>query len=259
MKKLLVIVPGFGTKRHLQSKLEWMKSNLARLMHPLVNTSVRIFQYNCWEDVDLKQELSMFFQDKPDQLTVIKEKGIVGQFLYKHCQPKDVVGYDYVMILFDDIVLPFNFNIADFIARYQLVKLDILSVTLVDNSPFIHLMGRGSQDMIRKTNFAELFVYLMSYEVYCRYITTFFDEQSVWLWGIDGTLDAQKFSIGLDDKYTVRHMIKGEGYNDNSLEEDHNAWDECCRMESKFGPRVKEGTVKVYGYYNVQTQTQGSA
>ena len=197
MKRLAVIVPGFGLPR-VDFKRENLKKNL-KTIKKTWNGFVDVIVFNYGSESANNESVKEVFQ-----------KGYVGQFIY--CMnPVNMKSYDAIMILLDDIELV-DVNINILVNNLYYYGLDIVSPSLTSNSkPGWDIMFQKENRGIRISKFLELFCYVMTpngYEKYHRLL----NEKSVWLWGIDLVLHNYGIKTGIVDEMTMHHHIKGEAY-----------------------------------------------
>jgi hypothetical protein len=203
--KLLVVVPGFGEPK-LEFKSRLLRSNLERVRDTFSGAvDVKLFNYG--------RDAANIAVDGVAVEEVVGP-GIIGQFLYRHVRPQVVSGYDYVIVMLDDIELSASVNIDRMILNYEKYAFDILSPSLTRDSVYSHqymLQREDSVKRIRITQCLEMFLYLMRPTSYTKWFNLL-DERSVWLWGIDYALYNYGIKTGLMDTMTVKHHIKGASH-----------------------------------------------
>jgi hypothetical protein len=200
MKKILVIIPGIG-EPYFDVKENLLYKNINIIKNTFLGkVDFKIFNYS-----NNKTSLPFSF---------IKKKGIIGEYLYKDITPDLIKGYDYVMILLDDIELTEGYNIDNMIFMLEQLSLDIISPSLTQDSKYtweFMLENNDYNNKLRIVNFCECFCYLMTQESYIKYYSLL-DEKTYWLWGIDMILYNMGFKIGIYNEYKIIHHFKSESY-----------------------------------------------
>jgi hypothetical protein len=240
-KRLLLCIPGFGLPK-LDQKLAMLKSNLALIQATKpdsLHINLKMFFYS------VKEYTAEWFEDLPgiDHKDIQVEAGVIGQFMYKYVTPDSVSEYDYIMFLMDDILLPDNFDISQFITIYDNNGLDIISPSLSTASArVVHKIMKNVPENVKKntplrvTTFCEFFCYLMTKESYTKYYA-FLDERSKWLWGVDVVLYTNGMTMGILDSYAMRHTFLGGS---NSSEARCEAQHVCQKFKSSRNEHVLE-------------------
>jgi hypothetical protein len=240
-KRLLLCVPGFGLPK-LPEKLAMLQKNLA-LIHAskpaTLHITLKMFFYSV---KDYKPE---WFEDLPgiDEHDIQVEAGVIGQFIYKYVTPDVVNEYDYILFIMDDILLPDNFDISQFMTIYENNGLDILSPSLnTASARVVHKIMKNDPENVKKntplrvTTFCEFFCYLMSKASYTKYYA-FLDERSKWLWGVDVVLYSNGMTMGILDLYAMRHTYLGGS---NGSEARCEAQHVCQKFKSSRNEHVLE-------------------
>lgn len=203
--KILVTIPGIGNS-NFNEKKEFLKRN-KNIIQSTFSGDVDFLIFN-YSDND--------FSDI-DGIKVIKEKGIIGEFIFKYLKPETLGSYDYIILIMDDVLLSDNINIDKMIEVYKNNNLNILSPALTNDSETFHrfmIKDEYYKECLRITNFSEFFFYLMDIKSYERYYKTY-DEKTYWTWGIDMCISLLGLKIGILNHYTVKHFFKGVGYNED--------------------------------------------
>jgi hypothetical protein len=219
--KILVTIPGIGDN-HFESKKTFLKRNI-EIIKNTFNGDVDFLLFN-YSDND--------FSDF-ENIKIIRERGIIGQYIFNYLNPKELTEYDYIILMLDDILLSEDFNIDYLIKLYKENDLNIISPSLTKDSKFSYefmLENSKYNGYLRITNFCEYFFYLMDFNSYNRY-WNLFDDKTYWLWGIDLCLDIQGFKMGILNDYKVKHFYISEGYKKNLP----NPYIEMYDKEKKFG------------------------
>ena len=204
--KLLVTVPGIGDN-HFKEKKVFLRKNIDKIKSTFSgDVDFLLFNYS-------NNDFSEF-----SDVCVVKEPGIIGQFIFKHLTPENLKSYDYVILMTDDILLSTNFNIDKMLSIYNDNELNILSPSLTKDSKCYHngfMLERDEfKGKLRITNFCEYFFYVMDLKSYTRYYQLF-DNKTYWLWGIDLCLDIKAFKMGILNDFKIKHHYISESYNKN--------------------------------------------
>jgi hypothetical protein len=206
-EKILLVVPGIG-QPNIKKKLEILESNLAYFKN--INFIAYLFQYSLESDY-----LKKFEGDS--KIKIVKEKGIVGDFLRNHITPELVEDFTHIIILLDDVEIQKGFSIEGLLKFKNKFHIDILSCSYTKDSkgPWT-IMKSVDSCYGRITNFAELIFNIMDIPTYIKYYQ-FIIPENPWMWGLDLSLNQLGFRIGIIDKMPVRHYFGGEGIPPDSL------------------------------------------
>jgi hypothetical protein len=223
--KLLVTIPGIGDK-HFKEKKVFLRKNI-NIIKKTYSGHVDFLLFN-YSNNDFND-----FNDF-ENFNVIKESGVIGQFIFRNLNPEFLKEYDYIILMLDDIELSDNFNIDEMIKLYNDNNLDILSPSLTKDSKYSHHGFMLEKDIfkgkLRIVNFCEYFLYLMNIKSYNNYFNLF-DEKTYWLWGIDMCLYNQGFRMGIINDYKIKHYYISESYKKNLP----NPYIEMYDKERKYG------------------------
>lgn len=187
-----------------------MKNNIKNIQNYFTgNIYIKLFNYGN-ETCDFENTYeNIIFEE-------IFEKGVIGQFLFKHITPDMVKNFDYILLLLDDIELNNSFNLNQIIYNLNYYEIDILSPILDKTSKFSHWCmvenKNCDNNKIRITNFIELFCYVMTKDSYCKWYKLL-NKESCWLWGIDFALFNLGFKLAILEGITMHHHFKGTSYN----------------------------------------------
>jgi hypothetical protein len=223
--KLLVTIPGIGDN-HFEEKKIFLKKNID-IIKSTFNGDIDFLLFN-YSNND--------FNDF-ENIKVVKESGIIGQYIFNYLNPKYLTDYDYIILMLDDILLSENFSIDYLIKLYKENNLNIISPSLTKDSKFsdgFMLENNIYKESLRIVNFCEYFFYLMDFNSYNRY-WNLFDDKTYWLWGIDLCLDKQGFKMGIFNDFKIKHFYISESYNKNLP----NPYIEMYNKEKKF-EKIKE-------------------
>lgn len=234
---LLVIVPGFGVP-YLDEKKRFLRHNITVIRSTFEGRIVvRIFNYSHSTHGLVGLEMEGV------EIVETAEAGIIGQFMYRHLPAAVVCSeFDHIMLMLDDITLDPQTNITDLI-QYQLhANYDVLSPSLTPHSMLSHGIMVQRFDMAgctRRTNFLELFLYLMTPAAYEKYLSLF-DDDTAWTWGLDLCLHVQGFRLGIVDRWPITHHFKQSTYSPDKP----CPWHEMNRMIAKYG--------RVHGFHDLE-------
>lgn len=205
---LFVIIPGFGEPQ-TELKKNILNLNVERILKgPWTSVHLTV----CYFDDTSLPELP-----RDDRLIVheVREKGLPGNFLKRHASPEVVQNFDYLLILFDDVLLYGNVNFKRMMYLYDWFQLDILSPSLTTDSEsvFKYMMTQTEQPFeLKTTPVCELLCYFMKPPSYAKYYDHI-DEANPWLWGLDMILERHiGLRVGILNQMNMKHFIKGEGY-----------------------------------------------
>ena len=203
--KILLVISGFGPPI-LEDKIKYLEHNLDILEKTRdgAEIDVKVFCYT-----DQKVVIN-----SPFPIDIVYEKGIIGQFLYRHITPSSVETYDYIIISMDDIWLNQEFILSDFINERRF-KWDILSPCLEDDTLHRHKhMLKNNRTGTIFHEGLELFFYIMPRESYIQYWDVFIDDpKSVWLWNVDCFLGRKGFRPYINCDVTMKHLHLGSSMN----------------------------------------------
>ena len=196
---MLIIIPGFGSP-HENEKTTIIKKNI-KLLERYDPIEIWIFQYNLFH---------MSFFDHPN-VKVFKREGHIGHAIFS-CKPSYLKRFKYIGILLDDVELCDHFDIHDYVRMLDESKCDIIQPAYHPSknyTSFPHQYLRNPHNAeYRKTNFLELFFYLMTSDAYRRYHQLILP-RTKYMWGIDYILFHKGFSLAITDKYHFLHHFVG--------------------------------------------------
>lgn len=226
MPSLFVIIPGFGSP-NLQVKKQVLRYNLERIRsYPWSTVSVTICVYDDSDVTDMSD---------PD-ITFVREKGVVGQFIKRHAPPDVVRTFDYILILLDDVLLQPNVSFENIIKNKELLRLDIISPTLSLDSKFVYkyMLTRPDDAFdIKVTSFCELFCFFMDPAAYAVYYPHIDEVNNPWLWGLDLILwYIMGLRVGMCNHMTMKHFYYHTCYKDNP---EHNPFEGFKSCMDKYG------------------------
>jgi hypothetical protein len=208
--KLFVILPGFGHP-HADLKQHILASNLPLLLAFPGSVDIFLCQYS--QDIDLQLHTH-------PSITVIKEPGIVAQFIHRHADPAVLVsqGYTHVMILLDDVQLnPRDFSWPTALTYLRDFHLDVLSPSLTQDSKYVFpwmLEQCHEGTHLRIVPCCEMFCYLFPMASYARYYTYLDPESNPWNWGLDMMLHKVcRLTVGIANDLTMKHYLVTQNHN----------------------------------------------
>ena len=205
--KLNVVIPAIG-EPHLDEKLVLLSGNLRALTQcDAVVVSIHCFVYMT-DAGALQRVLAVLTAAVPPKRIVLHmEPGYLGSFIYRYVQPASMRRFDYIMFLLDDIELPENFDIAEWIACHARYGLDVLSPSVAADSPSQDIMKKPADSAtaeMRDVDFCEFFCYLMTPAAYATYYTLL-DENTRTLWGVDLLMHARGLRMGIHNSVEMVH------------------------------------------------------
>jgi hypothetical protein len=205
-----VLITGFGPP-HWNHKLEILETNLEKITkHPWTDINIKVCQYASPRDYHIPESLIEKYK-----LDVIYEPGIVGDFIRKHANPVNIINYDYLLLLLDDIeLIDIDFNK---LIKYQKeFNLDILSPCLTVDSKFQYpyLLHEPVNYQLKLTNVCEYFCMFFKTSLFDKYYNYIY-EDNPWMWGLDLVLGKHLgLKIGIVNSMQMKHWYKNESYND---------------------------------------------
>lgn len=213
MSSFFVLIPGFGAP-HANVKRDVLISNVERII--LSNTWSRVNVVVCiYDDTPLDEKL---FERYPEvTLTIKREPGMPGGFIKKHAAPSNVDGYDYILILFDDIVLQPNVDFPSIIRLKDDFCLNIVSPTLTLDSPTVFDFMRTvppNPAILKIVPCCECFCYFMDRASFVdKYYPHVDPDINPWLWGLDLMLRYKLgLRVGMLNHMTMQHLYKNTCY-----------------------------------------------
>lgn len=207
---LFVVIPGFGAP-NVAAKLQILEHNLSTISaHPWKCLTIRICVYD-------DTELPSWITSNPN-VHVVREKGIVGEFLMRHANPVNIPSeYEMIMMIMDDILLATPLPWENVLQWQNDFQLDILSPSLTHDSKHVYkymLQDTVTQPVytLRITRVCEFFCYLMTRNAFERYYQHI-DPHNPWLWGLDIILERHlHMRIGLMNTVLMKHFFQSQGY-----------------------------------------------
>lgn len=211
--KLNVVIPAIGDP-HFDDKLVLLRDNLRVLTRcDAVVVSIHCFLY--MTDAAALQRVLAVLADAvpPERVVLHMEPGFLGTFVYRYIPPASMQRFDYIMFLLDDIELPRDFDIAEWIACHARYGLDVLSPSVAAGSPSQDIMKKPADSAaaeMRDVDFCEFFCYLMTPAAYATYYTLL-DENTRTLWGVDLLMHARGLRMGIHNNVEMVHRYTRQG------------------------------------------------
>lgn len=205
---LYVLITGFGPP-HLEHKLQILENNLEKIAHyPWTKLTIKIAQYISPDLFKIPETLIAKYS-----LEIIYEPGIVGEFIKRHAHPSVLQGYDYLLLLLDDVELQ-NIDFTKVIQYQKDLYLDVLSPVMSHDSKYQYQYMRkdNTNADIKVVTVCEYFCMFFPvdcFPIYYQHITL----DNPWMWGLDLVLYKHlKLNIGLMNQFTMKHWYKSEAY-----------------------------------------------
>lgn len=210
--RIRLIVPGFGAP-NVKEKQRILKANLDRILQSMPEDAQLDVHVHIYDD----SYTHLMMPDGRYRLFEWRCPGIVGDFIVKHSCDPTIHECEKVMILFDDVELMNDFDLAEAIRIQEEYFLDIFSPCLTDTSkthyPYMKKNYiRGYDELLRITNVCELFCYLMPvnrFLMWCSHI----DSSNPWLWGMDLLLYSKfNMQVGMYPGMSMHHHYQNTCY-----------------------------------------------
>lgn len=233
---LHVFLSGFGAP-HVDEKRRIFRNNKA-VIEASAWSRVR-YTVCCYDDTDWSE------WEHDASITVIREKGIVGQFLHRHLVPGTpaVDGFDYLLLLLDDVELtPRTVHLTEMIRWMNEFQLDVISPCMtMDSKVQFDYMKHDSTlrwPAMRVTTVLEYFCYLTRPIWYSRYYRLIDPVHNPWGWNLDMMLYKRfGFRVGVLNHMLMKHWYKGESY---ASRQDANPHDGAAFVLRKWGVTAHE-------------------
>jgi tetratricopeptide (TPR) repeat protein len=147
------------------------------------------------------------FSDLDGRIELIRDRGQKWRLIKKHLTPEKVAAYDYVF-MWDDDILPVNFDPVEFVSILRRNRLDIAQASLTADSYSFHPITVAHPNAVgRLTNFVEIMCPVYSSKIWPSiypYIEPDINELG---WGYDLIPLGRKAIV---DCMTVRHTRPGQ-------------------------------------------------
>lgn len=206
---LFVLIPGFGAP-HDNMKLQILQHNI-KIITQTYPTAPVDFHICVYDDTTIPPN---FHQNI--NITIHREPGLPGDFIKKFATPDIVRDYQYILILFDDILLLPGVDMAKIIKTKEYFALDIISPTLSLDSKYIYkymLTNPEAPFFLRIVPCCELFCCLYDNASYTKYYEHVDPAINPWLWGLDLILHYKlNMRVGLLNKMSMKHFFQSTCY-----------------------------------------------
>lgn len=216
----VLVIPGFGVP-HIRKKQEWLYMNVYKIRQSLPSSWWLYIIVSCYSGDAASHVFCLGHLPRyPKTRWIIRfVPDILGRFLRTQLDPSCLRSFcgtasiAMVMILLDDVEIVGEFD-ADRAHRTLLQEdLHILSPTLdrrsVSCHKFMFRLWSTAASTFRRTNYAELFFYIMTFRGYTRW-HALLDPDTRFLWGIDMILFPMGVRIGVSEELMVRHHISSK-------------------------------------------------
>jgi hypothetical protein len=210
MASLHVFIAGFGAP-HVEEKKRILRNNMAVIDSTAQWSRVK-YTICCYDETD-------FMEWWPDsRVHIVREKGIVGQFMKRHLLPDtESTAYDYLLLLLDDVeLIPGTVNMTEMIQWLNELSMDVVSPCMTTDSKIQFQYMRQSVEtgrILRITSVLEFFCYFTTPAWYRRYYPLIEAEMNPWGWTLDMMLYKRfGFRVGVFNHMRMRHWYKGESY-----------------------------------------------
>ena len=206
---LFVLITGFGNP-HWEHKVSILENNLKKITaYPWNYVDITICQYEDPNRYQIPKNLIDTYK-----LTIKYEKGIVGQFIKKWANPISLKGYEYVLLLLDDIELV-NIDFEKLLTYQKEFNLDIATpcLTLDSKYQYSYLLHMPSPNLSLKiANVCEYFCMFFPLSSFATYYEHIY-EDNPWMWGLDLVLYKHiGMKVGLLNNFQMKHWYKSEAY-----------------------------------------------
>lgn len=213
MSSFYVLIPGFGAP-HSDVKRDVLINNINRIVRSNDWSHVKVVVC-VYDDTSLEDDLFEHFANV--SLEIKRGAGLPGSFIKRHATPDDVAEFDYVLILFDDIVLQPNVDFATIMRLKSDFCLNIVSPTLTLDSPTVFDFMRtvpNNPAILKIVPCCECFCYFMDRASFVHMYYPHVDpEINPWLWGLDMILRYKLgMRVGMLNQMTMRHLYHNTCY-----------------------------------------------
>lgn len=208
---LHVFWAGFGSP-HVEEKKRILRQN----MRVIEASPWSTLQYTicCYDDTDLSE------WSGDSRVEIIRERGIVGQFLKRHLRPNTpaTVEYDYLLLLLDDVELtPRTVNVGEMAHWLREFHMDVLSPCLTRDSQiqfqYLRHEPQYTTPTLKITSVLEFFCYFTTPAWYELYYSLIDETRNPWGWNLDMMLYRRfGFRVGVLNHMLMKHWYKGESY-----------------------------------------------
>jgi hypothetical protein len=204
---LFVLVTGYGNP-DIALKQNILLRNIERIQqHAWSEVAIHVAAY---DNADVPSPNL----PKNYTLQVYRKKGIVGDFMREHLTADKLNGYDYVLMLLDDVLLMPNIQWDKILEWKEQFSLNIVSPSLTLDSQYIYkyMLTTADAHTLKIGPACEFFTYLMDKDTALKYVQHV-TEDNPWTWGLDLILyKHMHLRVGIINKMNIKHFIKGSSY-----------------------------------------------
>lgn len=207
MPSLYVLIPGFGNPQG-DAKLSILKKNLETIYaYPWTTIQTVICQYD--DSITIPIE---WVEDYG--LTIVHEKGVVGDFMKRWASPEKIQGFDYILTFLDDVEW-FHPDWNKYIEYVHEFEFDLLSPCLTQNSKYQYEYMRFDEKQpmgLKVTPCCEFFAFFAMTSKFKKYWEAL-EEKNPWMWGLDLILRKHlNLRVALVTRSQIHHWFKNESY-----------------------------------------------
>lgn len=247
--RILVVITGVG-EPNFDQKIIHLNNNFNLLYKTKPKKSIIDFEIIYYDD-----RLNEFTFDQKFNIKKIYNKGLVGDHIFNHLSQKNFSGYDYVVIMLDDIELCENFDLNEMINLQIKHEISIFSPSLTTDSiinQYNMVTKPHHKDKLIIQNHLEYFCYL-----FCLSDQKIKDALYAWLslfsadtkytWGIDFSLaNCLNLKCAIHNDVNMRHFYRGTHQGSDAM----NEWRRLNeRLKLKYG-KIAEINRDILGFIN---------
>lgn len=230
----VVIVPGFGPPR-VEDKIGWLIRNMGAIRHG-VDGSIQVFVFPYSEDAHRALLALDTIPHNTDVWVRAWEKGMLGRFLFSTALPQHFSrNVRHVILMLDDVEILGN-PVRGMVGRLEWEGVDVISPNISTDSVSCHkfMFPLFVPGVFRRSNYAELFMYVMTRRGYEKWFGLLHD-WTLYLWGIDMAMHPAGITIGILEGAVVRHHIISDRSEGSSV---HAAMQQEMRRYAKTHPSI---------------------
>ena len=214
-----VIIPGFGAPE-VETKTRLLYKNIRCIRSTLPMTWLLVIFVSCYSEEARSVFRSTALPSLPSTWWFVRfQPSFMGEFFLSDLRPEtildpfiagmnDRLADGPIMILLDDVELVDGFHIGRMYRTLLVHDLHILSPVIDRSSAsghkFMFALWPPSERVFRRTNYAEMFFYMMTVHGYRKW-HALLHPMTVFMWGIDMILYPRGLRIGIDETFTVQH------------------------------------------------------
>lgn len=202
----IVIIPGFGPPR-LEDKIRWLIRNMDAIRRG-VDGIIQVFVFPYAEDAHRRLVATVSVPRGTELWVRPWEKGMLGRFLFRNAVPDNMSRtIRHVIVLLDDVEI-LGDPVRDLVCRLDWEGIDVVSPNITTDSVSCHkfMFPLFTPGVFRRTNYAELFMYVMTRRGYEKWFGLLHD-WTLYLWGIDMAMHPAGITIGILEGTAIRHHI----------------------------------------------------